>query len=302
MPTHVWLLHPGGPSPEQPKKEHLKEQLLDPLVLTSIPGFLKPIWIWFLLYFRMKTPLISGPCSSFAEAEKHAQELVRLLGPDFVCHTIHRYGSDSMNVALHRTPSKSPVILFPLIPHRCSTLYSILEQSRTALRAKKNHIVEVGSYATDPQFTESVASLIRRAIIRLDGAREYAILFVLQRQPENWKSPPKEYYNDAHKSYQKIMHILGRHQPHALHYPNTKELNQELRGWHQTGCRALITVPLSWICHAQSLEEQVQSQLHQYASEIGFTTIESSSPTMYSPVFYQFLVDKILSLQEELEA
>lgn len=302
MPTHIWLLHPGGPSKEKNKRAFFEEQLLDPLVLNSIPAFLKPIWIWFLLYFRMKTPLLTGSCSSFSQADEQAAELSRLLGSDFSCHTIHRYSSDSLNVALHKTPSKSFVILLPLIPHRCSTLASVLEKSRSALRAKKNKILEVGSYSTNPLFIESITSLIRSAIIDLDGRKDYAILFIIEKQPENWNKAPKDYYNDAHKSYVQITASLNSTQPHSLHYPHSKTLRKTLQNWHKTGIRALITVPLSWVCPSQSLTEQVEEEPKQLAREIGFDLVRSSSPAMKSPVFYHFLVETILDLQEKIES
>ena len=97
------------------------------------------------------------------------------------------------------------------------------------------------------------------------------------------------------------MTALGSYAPHALHYPKSKSLSKELQDWYNAGHRSLVTIPLSWICHAQSLEEEVCEHPHQLAKEIGFTNIVSSAPTMDSPIFYQFLVDKIIDLYEQIE-
>ena len=58
---------------------------------------------------------------------------------------------------------------------------------------------------------------------------------------------------------------------------------------------------MSWICLTQSLQEEVWRHPQELAQTIGFEKIESSDPTMDSPVFYQFLVEKILCLQEQIE-
>ena len=84
MKLHVCLLYPGGPTEEKTIDSFLTEQLRDPLVQDTLPSFLRTLWIWVLLYFRKRTPLLEGPCYSFRHAQEHIQELNRLLGPDFV--------------------------------------------------------------------------------------------------------------------------------------------------------------------------------------------------------------------------
>ena len=138
MTLHVCLLYPGGPTPEKSIRTFLEEQLHDPLVKDSFPGFFRSFWIWLLLYFRNRTPLLEGPCSSYQQADEHVQELNRLLGPDFRCHALHHFGKANIDSILKSIPNRSSVVLLPLIPHRCRTLFSTLAQARRELRSKKS--------------------------------------------------------------------------------------------------------------------------------------------------------------------
>ena len=132
MAIQIWFLYPGGPDKKSSLRTFFTDQLHDPVIAQTLPSFLRFFWVWWLVYLRNKTPLLTGPCLSFEAANEHAQEFIRLIGPDFRCTPIHHFGSTDLEYSLKELPKKSKVVLLPMIPHRCRTLYSALERCRTA--------------------------------------------------------------------------------------------------------------------------------------------------------------------------
>jgi protoheme ferro-lyase len=299
MTLHVCLLYPGGPTPEKSIRTFLEEQLHDPLVQDSLPGFFRSFWIWMLLFLRNRTPLLEGPCSSYLQADEHVQELNRLLGPDFRCYALHHFGKANIESVFKSIPNRSKVVLLPLIPHRCRTLFSTLAQARTELHSKKCTIIEWGNYGTDESFVQSVCIQIRKQIITY-AKLDYGIVFLEQRQPEKWNQSTSEYRDDAQSTVSAVMNVLGTTQPHTLIHTSAKSLSDTLQDWKSQSISTIITIPTSWVLTSELLRAE-EKKIKERSIEIGFEQCLHAGP-LRSQVFDAFLIEKLRGLLERAEA
>ena len=297
MKLHVCLLYPGGPTEEKTIDLFLNEQIHDPFVQDTLPSFFRSIWIWILLYFRKKTPLLEGPCPSFVHAQKHVQELNRLLGPDFVCYAIHHFGKANMDSVIKSIPNKNHVALVPLIPHRCQTLYSAQGSLRSQLQKKQCQVIEIGHYATKKPFVQALCTQIRKAIIS-SGSPKYGLVFLEQRQPEKWNKSSDEYKTDIEKTVETVMVALQTKQPHLIVHTHSVNWNQLILAWKKQDISTVITIPTSWVVHSELLRVE-QQKVEKSIVELGLTC-KHASP-IQSQLFDQFLVETIRSIFEETQ-
>ena len=295
MKLHVCLLYPGGPTEEKTIDSFLDEQLQDPFVQDTLPSFLRSLWIWIILYFRKKTPLLKGPCHSFQYAQEHIQELQRLLGPDFVCYGIHHFGKVNMDSVIKSIPNKSHVALIPLIPHRCQTLYSAQGALRYQLQKKQCNITEIGHYGTKESFVQALCTQIRKAIIASKN-QQYGLVFLEQRQPEQWNKSSDEYKVDIQKTVSAVMSAIHTKQPHMLVHTHAKNWNKQILSWKSQSVSTIITVPTSWIIPGELLRAE-QEQVEQYVTEQKLACIHALP--IQSQLFDQFLVETIRTIFEE---
>ena len=297
MKLHVCLLYPGGPTEEKTIDSFLDEQIHDPFVQETLPSFFRSLWIWILLYFRKKTPLLEGPCHSFLHAQEHVQELNRLLGPDFVCHAIHHFGKANMDSVIKSIPNKSHVVLVPLMPHRCQTLYSAQGSLRSQLQKKHCQVTEIGHYATKEPFVQALCTQIRKAIISSNSPK-YGLLFLEQRQPEKWNKSSEEYKTDIQKTVSTVMSALQTNQPHLIVHTHSVDWNQAMEQWKKQAVSTVITIPTSWVVHSELLRVE-QQRIEKNITELGLTC-SHASPIQSQP-FDQFLVETIRSIFERVQ-
>ena len=297
MKYHVWFLFSGGPTRDKTIREYLSEQLHDPFVQQSLPSFLRFLWVWLLLKNRTQVPLLKGPCLSFDAAQSYTNELYRLIGPDFVCTPIHHFGQSDLERHIKSLPPKAKVILLPMIPHRCRTLFSALERCRQALRQKGNSFIEWGLYNTHPAFIEGLACLIRQEIIARKQ-RDYALLYMAQRQPEQWNSSPQEYNEDLKKTISALQQYLSCAQPKSLMHPHGKKVKKLLEQWYSQGIRSLITVPVSFMIDSELLQSE-RAHITQTAQDMGYEAVLHSKPVSYAPPFNQHIMHKLYDIQSQ---
>ena len=297
MKLHVCLLYPGGPTEEKTINSFLSEQLQDPLVQDSLPSFLRAVWIWVLLFFRKRTPLLEGPCYSFQHAQEHVQELNRLLGPDFSCYAIHHFGKANVDSIIKTIPNKSNVALVPLIPHRCQTLYSAQGSLRSQLQKKQCSITEFGHYATKKPFVQALCTQIRKEIIS-SKTEQYGLVFIEQRQPERWNKSSTEYKKDIQKTVSAVMKSIHTKQPHIVLHTNAASWKKEILAWKHQSISTIITVPTSWVVPAELLRVE-QQEIEKIVTEQGLTC-RHAAPIQSQP-FDQFLVETIRNIFERIQ-
>ena len=294
MALHVCLLYEGGPTKDKSIRSYMEEQLHDPVVQSSLPSFLRSLWIWLLLFLRNKTPLLEGPCRSYAAADRHVQEFQRLLGPDFRCYAIHHYGAGNIEAISKTIPNKTKVVLLPLVPHRCATLYSMLSQARRVLQAKSCTLIEWKPYSTAPTFIESICTQIRKQIILLKDIH-YGLLFMEQRQPEKWNQSPEEYREDINKTIQAVMKALGSQQPHLIAHTQSKTVHKQLQPWKKQNIRTVITIPTSWLLPSELLRVE-QNKISQILHKEGFSCVHALS--ILSPELDNYFIEELRSILE----
>ena len=297
MKLHLCVLYPGGPKDKDSISLFLQEQLHDPMVQETLPSFLRSLWTWFLLYFRSKYPVLEGPCSSFQHAQKHTQELSRLLGSDFVCYPIHHFGQANLEAVIKSIPNKSRVVLIPLIPHRCQTLYSAVGQLRTKLQKKQCLLHEFGHYASKRPFIQALSTQIRKKIIS-SATSSYGLIFIEQRQPERWNKSSVEYKEDVERTMKAVIKDINTEQPYTLLHTHAKHWHQTLQDWKTRSVTTMITIPTSWIVSSELLRAE-QHRIQQFAEELGMTCLHSDP--VQSPLFDNFLVEKIRDIFDEIQ-
>lgn len=294
MALHVCLLYEGGPTKNKSIRSFLEEQLRDPVVQSSLPFFFRSVWIWMLLFFRNKKPLLEGPCSSYAAAEAHVQEYQRLLGPDFRCYAIHHYGASNIEAVSKTIPNKAKIVLVPLLPHRCATLYSMLSNARSILRAKNCTLIEWRTYETEPAFIESICTQIRKQIIS-NKKQNYGLLFIEQRQPEQWNTSPEEYRNDLRKTVLAVMDALGSQQPFLIVHTQSTKMISMLKQWHAQNIHTVITVPTSWLFPSELLRVE-QHKLANTLQKEGFSYLHTEA--VLSPVLDTYFIEGLRTILE----
>ena len=297
MKLHVCLLYPGGPTEEKTIDSFLTEQLHDPLIQDSLPYFFRSIWIWIVLYFRKKTPLLEGPCHSFQHSQEHVQELNRLLGPDFVCYAIHHFGKANMDSVIKSIPNKSHVALIPLIPHRCQTLYSAQGSLRNQLQKKQCSLTEIGHYATKEPFIQALCTQIRKAIIS-SKTPKYGLVFLEQRQPEQWNKSSIEYKTDVEKTVSSVIKAIQTKQPHVLLHTHAADWKQLIIDWKKQSISTIITIPTSWVINSELLRVE-QQNMEENILEHGMIC-RHASPIQSQP-FDQFLVETTRNIFERIQ-
>lgn len=295
MKLHLCLLYSGGPTEDSSIKEFLQEQLRDPFVQDTFPSFLRSLWTWFILFFRARQPRLEGPCHSYDYAQEHSLELGRLLGPDFICHPIHHFGRSNMESVLKSIPQKSQVVLIPLIPHRCQTLFSVAQTLRRSLKKKHCTITEIGHYATKEPFIHAMCTQIRRTMIAADTIN-YGFLFVEQRQPERWNKSSSTYKEDVQKTVRAVMTNMQTQQPHIVLHTHATSWKKTLQDWKRQSIDTIITIPTSWIVSSELLRSE-QEHILEYATEQGMRCLHSDP--IQSPVFDNFIVEMMRDIFEE---
>jgi protoheme ferro-lyase len=301
---HVWLLHRSGPNASDSLEDYLRLQLSDPMMLQGWPRWLLPLLSWLLVRLRLTSlaPMraqLEGPCPSQSAALAQAAELNRHLGPDFSCRPIEPHGDRSPATALKSTPSGSSVLLLPLIPQRCVTLYSLQEEARRHLRRHGAEILEVGSYAREADYAEAIAETVRSAIIDLEGRKGYGLLFICGRQPERWMRPPEDYWAEVGESMQLVMDQLSQPLPHHSIVIGDARLPAKLQDWAASGMDTLICIPLGWTCDHREFEAQFHRIKRIDAPDAGFSSIFRTEAISLQSRFLRMLADKVLDTVEE---
>ena len=300
---YVWLLYQGG-SEELSEPVHLiRSQLEDSLIYASSPGWLRPLLIWFHCWLRQRSlqqqKLLTGPCSSFDAAEQQSKELNRLLGEDYHCRPVHLFGQQNLESALKDTPRHAPVVLLPLIPYSCASLFSLLRQSRTALQAQNRPVIEIPSWHRHHGYIEAVAETIRTEIIDLKGRKDYCLLFVLGRQPESWTHPPEELFSEAQSSALQIVKTLEKNIPWSVAQLSGKtKIQTILSQWITESRKVLIVIPLTWSCASSDMEQQL-SAVHPLLEQEGFEQIIQSQTLSLRSTFLRTLAEVVFQATEE---
>ena len=297
---HVFLLYPGGPNPTQGLRAYLLQQLSATQGLRRFPGFLRPLIRWFLLRSRLKQlPQLNDSCSSYNASQQQTQELSRLLGSEYKLHPVYCYGEQKIESALSEMPKKGQAILIPLIPFRTATLLSLYELMRQKLLSRNVLISESGTYGLQKDYTVFLAKNIRAAIIDLQNASTYALLFIVGRQPESWNATDTLLQQEVSKCVDSVLHNLGKKITFATCHGSPKHIQKSLLQLRSH--QSVIYVPLSW--SSKSFEQDLvgPQNLKRLAEQTGFMNSIYVAPPECKPNFMSLLVSKIHQATQELK-
>lgn len=297
---HVFLLYPGGPNPTLGLRSYLTQQIAATGALRKFPSFLRPLITWFLLRSRLQQlPQLTDSCTSYKASQQQAQELARLLGSEYKLHPVYRYGEQKIDSALSEIPKKALAILLPLIPFRTSTLLSLYEIMREQLHRRNVLISEVGTYGLQNEYACFLAKNIRAAIIDLQTPQSYALLFIIGRQPEGWKTTTKPLQQEAAKCVNSVLMQLNKTIDFAICHGSTKQIQKSLIKLQQN--QSLILIPLSW--SSKGFEQDIvgEKKLRGLSQQAGFTECIYVHPPECRPDFMSLLVEKIKNAKQELK-
>ena len=255
--VHVWLLYRGGPTQPSRLHQYFQQQMEDPYLLNLGTGLFSRLWRTILIWWRGKEMAqlqLAGPCPSLRSAEEQSQELNRILGSDYSCVSVHRYGGANAQVRLKETPRGKPILLFPLVPFRSGVLYSTLAEARSQLESEGFNYQELPPLSQLPSFVNIYAESIRESIISLGGHTDYAVLLLLSRDAKNWQSTSKELTVETQQfcaALKKKLHpsltiMTALHIPDAVRQlQNLKEISRILYGYPFWTCDSYETLPSS---------------------------------------------------------
>ncbi len=299
--THIWFIQRDGPDEKTGFRAYLKRQLLDPFVLK--PGPFGPLVRWFLIKIRSRnrSPQLQGPCPSSASAKQQTEELKRQLGSDYVCHIVTPHGDKGIEQAMCSTPAVANVILAPLIPHRCASLFSVLNRARNQLEDLPGEVGEIGLYINDEDYLEGIAEQVREGIIQLQGELSYGIVFMAGRQPESWNSPPEEFMLDVEACVSGVMKRISRNIPSIVAHSGNKYAKTQLEKWKAEGIKAILCVPLTWTCDASDLKE-TEHTLERNMAEADMKKFIFIEPLCKKNKFIKMLIRRIHKVEAELQA
>ena len=288
-PYTIWLLHRGAT--EDAEQQMIVElSLLRPLY--SVPDFLWPIWKWFLMLFNLKRtlPMLDGPCSSKDQSTALAAELNRLLGPQFKCFSLSLFGTGELERLCSETQKNSTIFLIPLFLSRSTTLYRLMEQTRSALYQLRCELIEAPILDVQDDLAESFAQQIRAHRLKLDKDLSYKILFLLPIQLEHPKQPEASYlkpYRQLSHMIQSKLHHSVEYELHTLEHPSLQQAVEQFDGtW--------IAVGLGWFYEHRELKAQIDK----------LKKITSSSYSIVPPVSQDALFHHLLirHIKEQLSS
>lgn len=298
--TQVWLLSLGAPATPAGARAWVRALWSDPDATTPpMPG-LRALWGW--LSARFAAPALAARCEHldadtlrWAEVERQARDLGRLLGPNYAVRPVLRYAGPTAEQAARDTRTHDRVILLPLDAQVGGpTTISPLRHAHRVLAGHPAARTEILGYPDHPLYVEAVAETLCEVLVDLAGAdAAYEVVFCARGMP----GPAGPYPAQVQATVAAVVARTRLARPHHLAYtraptwlggprPQVRRVVQD-RG--RAGVQTLVLVPVGFTSDHVETRIELDEELPALARAAGVTRLVRAPTVATRPTFLRAL-------------
>jgi ferrochelatase len=319
MRRAVVLFNLGGPSSQEDVYPFLKSLFSDPAVL-PFPRWIRQPLATFIALSRTKTAQeiyqkLGGGSPLTANTQQQAEELEKVLGPDYKVFVAMRHAKPDISQAIANVKSFNPqtLVLLPLFPQfSTSTTGSCFQfwEKESRLQGVARQVTRVCCYPELEGFILALTEQIQEKLhIHEKNASPPLVVFSAHGLPTRLIQDGDPYQIQVEKTYKKILKKLnvGRPEPlEALLCYQSKVGRGQWTGpslgsvLKKAGknARAVIVVPLSFVSeHSETLVE-LDIEYAEKAQAWGVKSYTRVPTVGTHPAFIQGLASLVRAKQE----
>ncbi|NOY25620.1 MAG: ferrochelatase, partial [Oligoflexia bacterium] len=231
----------------------------------------------------------------WAEIERQARDLGRLLGGNYAVRPVLRYaGPSAAQAAMDLGPGER-VVLLPLNAQVSGpTTISPLRHAALALRAHKGPVAQVQGYPDNPLYIDAIVETLREALLELpQGSGDYQVIFCARGLPGRLGPYPKQ----VAATVRAVVARSHLSRPYSLAYtrapglgrgpsPQVRNMVAKL-GDQGQGC--LVLVPIGFTSDHVETRVELDSELQITAKAHGVHTLVRAPTVATRPTFLRTL-------------